>query len=85
MVIGKLFGSYLFLFYEFGIMNYVVIGFLEDSIFYYYKCGVGFEEYKFKIFLGVGLFVFVKFVVVGKCYNLRFIIFYWLYGSMRGF
>ncbi|XP_073392097.1 purple acid phosphatase 18 isoform X2 [Physcomitrium patens] len=63
--IGKSFGSYSFLLYESGIMNHVVIGPLEDSTSYYYKCGVGLEEYKFKTPPGVGPSVPVKFAVVG--------------------
>lgn len=55
-------------------MYYVVIGFLEDSMIYYCKCGGVGVEYRLKIFLFLGLDVFIKFVVVGK-YMLKFYIF----------
>ncbi|KAG0554933.1 hypothetical protein KC19_12G131200 [Ceratodon purpureus] len=57
--------SYSFLLYSSGLMNHVVIGPLQDSTTYYYKCGGAGEEYKFKTPPPSGPDVPITFAVVG--------------------
>lgn len=57
--------SYSFFLYTSGLMNHVVIGPLEDSTIYYYKCGGAGKEYKFKTPPPVGRNVPIKFAAVG--------------------
>lgn len=60
--------SYSFFLYTSGLMNHVVIGPLEDSTIYYYKCGGAGKEYKFKTPPPLGRNVPIKFAAVGKCF-----------------
>lgn len=63
---GTSLGSYSYLLYESGIMNRVVIGPLQDSTTYYYKCDGAGNEYKFRTPPPVGPEVPIKFALVGK-------------------
>ena len=58
--------SYSYLLYSSGLMNHVVIGPLQDSTTYYYKCGGAGEEYKFKTPPPLGPDIPIKFALVGK-------------------
>lgn len=62
---GTSLGSYSYLLYESGIMNHVVVGPLQDSTTYYYKCDGAGNEYKFKTPPPVGPDVPIKFALVG--------------------
>jgi Icc-related predicted phosphoesterase len=57
--------SYSFLLYSSGTMNHVVIGPLQDSTTYYYKCGGAGEEYEFKTPPPLGPNVPIKLAIAG--------------------
>lgn len=63
--------SYSFLLYSSGLMNHVVIGPLQDSTTYYYKCGGTGDEFKFKTPPPVGPDVPISFAVAGKYFLSR--------------
>lgn len=60
--------SYSFLLYSSGTMNHVVIGPLQDSTTFYYKCGGAGEEYTFKTPPPLGPDVPINLAIVGKYY-----------------